>query len=123
MGISSDVMIGTLSLGEPRGESSREERGDDKVVVASRGVGGADESYAADGGKLICMFDMPSLSVAVLKAFCILDDFSELASVVRVGFLAGNEDLIAGGLSTSSHITGLALNFGPLLGYSRRGCL
>lgn len=110
--------MGTPSWLEPRVESSREESGEDTVVAASRDVGGTDESRVTDGGS-----DMPSLSVAVLKAFCNLDDLNALASITTVGLLAGAEDLVARGGSTSSHITGPALNFGGSLGDGRGGCL
>ena len=39
------------------------------MEVASRCVGGADESRVANGGRLVCPFAMLSLFVAVFKAF------------------------------------------------------
>ena len=80
-GISSDVMTGTPSgLGQTI-ELSREESGEEIVVALSRDVEGADISRVGDGGSLVCISDMPSLSVVILKAFCNLDDLNALSSV------------------------------------------
>ena len=114
-------MIGTTSWPEPTVESSREESGEDTVVAASRLVGGADESHVADNWRLICMFDIPSLSAAVLKAFWNLDDCNALSSVGVEGFLASAEDLVA--REMSSHTAGMSLYFSAFLGDGRGGSL
>ena len=94
------------------------------MLAASRDVGGADESSGADDGRLICMFDIPSLSVAVSTAVRKLNNLNVLGSVSTGGFLAaGAKDLVALGASTSSQINGLALNSGTFLGDGRGGCL
>lgn len=116
-------MMGTPSSLEPRIESPREESGEDAEVAASKDVGGAEESCGADCERLICMFDMPSLSVAVSNAIRKLIELKALASVTTGGFSAGAEDLVARGASTSSQINGLALNSGTLLGDGCGGCL
>ena len=117
------MMMGAPSSLEPRVESSREESGEDAEVAASKDVGGAEESCGADGGRLICMFDTPSLSITVSKAILLLIDLKALASVSTGGFSAGAEDLVARGASTSSQIDGMALNSGTFLGDGRGGCL
>ena len=116
--------MGTPPSLEPRIESSREESGEDTVLAASRDVGGADESSGADDGRLICMLDIPSLSVAVSTAVRKLNNLNVLGSVSTGGFLVtGAKDLVARGVSTSSQIKGLALNSGTFLGAGCGGCL
>lgn len=77
--MSLDVMMVSPSWIEVRVESPREESGEDIVVAGSMDVGGAEDSRVAEGEMLICIFDMPSLSVAMLAALCNLDDFNELS--------------------------------------------
>ena len=122
MMISSDLM-GTTSWLKSRTESSREDRGEETVVGASRDVGGAVESRTVDGGTLICILDKPSLSVAVLRAFWKLDEINALFSVSTGDCFADAEDLVDRVGSNSSGLMGVALDFVTFLGDGRRGCL
>lgn len=116
--------MGTDSSLEPRIESPREESGEDAEVAASKDVGGAEKSCVAAGGRLICMPDIPSLSVAASTAVRKLNSLNVLGSVSTGGFLVtGAKDLVARGASTSSQIKGLALNSGTFLGAGCGGCL
>lgn len=117
------MIKGAPSWLEPRAESSREESGEDIIEAASKDVGGADESCVLDDGRPISMLDIPSLSVAVSRAFCKLDDLNALASVVTRGFLAGAGALVARRGSLSSPVMGLILDLGPFVGDGRGGCL
>lgn len=75
------MITGTSSGLGQRIELSREESGEETVVAVSRDVEGADISRAGDGGSLVCVSDTPSLSPAIVKASCNLNDLNALSSV------------------------------------------
>ena len=116
-------MTGTPSGLGQRIELSREESGEETVVAVSRDVEGADISRVGDGGSLVCISVTPSLSVAIVKAFCNLDDLNALSSVCTSDLLAGAENLVGSRGSTVLDIIELALNLGTFFGEGRGGCL
>ena len=75
------MITGTSSGLGQRIELSREESGEETVVAVSRDVEGADISRAGDGGSSVCISDTPSLSLAIVKAFCNSNDLNALSSV------------------------------------------